>query len=494
MQPALTQRRIVPESPTRTVRNSIAATADAAVTSARRNKRLGYLMLVAMLASCAAASGQVAAPPPTSDTPVRIDLASVVQLVRDRNLQVKAGQEGVHAARERVGQATALRLGRIGVDSAYLRLNDPIAISAPPVELPILGGLSVSIPKLILAPQDQVRVRMEAGLPLFTGGKITNAVAQARAGEKAAHEAGEDIEAASIFEAERLYLGVLLGRDVLRLNESALQSYKRHLEEARIAYRLGVVANYDVIRAEAAVAEQEKRLTEARNTVDVTEAALRTILDLSDDTRLDIEGNLFLPPEPPPLTEAQSTAVESHPGLAALRHKVEALDRARRMETSGYLPQVTAVAAKETVTHKLAHTDPTWVAGVRATWSLFEGGSRRARISEKAAETARARIELRHAESQVRLAVRKSLLDYESQKSALDSARKTEELARESLRLAEKRFSVGTGASLEVLDANLTLTAAETGISNALYRMTLACLELHRHTGDIAEIALRIQK
>ncbi len=55
-------------------------------------------------------------------------------------------------------------------------------------------------------------------------------------------------------------------------------------------------------------------------------------------------------------------------------------------------------------------------------------------------------------------------------------------------------FAVGTGTGLEVLDANLTLTAAETGVQNSLCQMIVAYLEVHRHIGDISEVALRIQK
>jgi outer membrane protein TolC len=316
----------------------------------------------------------------------------------------------------------------------------------------------------------------------------------ARAGERASRSLSGDTEAEAILQAERFYLAVLLGREVVRLNERALDVYKQHLADARTAHRLGVAANYDVIRAETAVAEQEKRLTEARNRLEIAQAALRTALDLPEDAAVEISGALFEPPELPPLPEAQAAALKGHPGLEALRQKVEALARAERMEKADYLPQVAAVAGKETVTTKLAQTDPTWFAGVRASWSLFEGGARRARVAEKASETAQARLELRHAEEQVRLAVRNSLLDYESQRSALASARKATELARESLRLATKRFNVGTGTSLEVLDANLALTAAETGVQNSLFQMIVAYLEFHRHAGDISEVALRLGK
>ena len=446
-----------------------------------------------VLSVCAPIFAQPAGGPP-QNPPVPVNMAEIVTLVRNRNLLVKASQEGIRTAEARVAQAEALRLGKISVDGSYLRLNDQIAISSPPVHVPLFGGMTLAVPPVVIAPTDLLHVRLEAGLPIFTGGKISNAIGMARAGERASRSLSGDTEAEAILQAEHFYLAVLLGREVVRLNERALDVYKQHLADARTAHRLGVAANYDVIRAETAVAEQEKRLTEARNRLEIAQAALRTALDLPEDAAVEISGALFEPPELPPLPEAQAAALKGHPGLEALRQKVEALARAERMERADYLPQVAAVAGKETVTTKLAQTDPTWFAGVRASWSLFEGGARRARVAEKASEIAQARLELRHAEEQVRLAVRNSLLDYESQRSALASARKATELARESLRLATKRFNVGTGTSLEVLDANLALTAAETGVQNSLFQMIVAYLEFHRHAGDISEVALRLGK
>jgi outer membrane protein TolC len=452
------------------------------------------LRWLAVLAACTPLLAQPSGGAPAQASPLPIDMARVVELVRSRNLQLKASQQDINTARERVREAAALRWGRVGVDAFYLRLDDQIAITSPPVHVPLFGGLTLAVPPTVVAPLDLLHVRLEAGLPLYTGGKISNAIAQARAGEKAAETLSGDTEDAIIVRAERLYLGVLLGRDVVRLNEHALDSYKQHLANARTAHRLGTAANYDVIRAETAVAEQEKRLTEAQNRLQITEAALRTALDLSESAPLAIGGALFEPPAPPALADAQAAALKGHRGLKALRQKIEALEHAERMEKADYLPQIVAVAGKETVTSKLSQTDPNWFAGVRATWSLFEGGARRARVAEKASQAAQARIELRHAEEQVRLAVRSSLLDFESQKSALESARKATELARESLRLATKRFDVGTGTSLEVLDANVALTAAETGLRNSLYQLIVDYLEVHRQTGDISEVAMRIQK
>jgi outer membrane protein len=450
-----------------------------------RNILIGLLLFVSWIALKMPAFAQ--------DKPIVLDLAKTIELARARNLQIKAGKQGVDTAKFAVAQAKALRYGKVEVNAGYLHLDDPIAITSDPVHLPFFGGISLSVPPVILAPGDLAHVRLEAGLPLFTGGKITNAIAAASAGQKAAEAMSNDTEAAVILETSQLYLGALLAKDVLKLNEQALESYLRHLEDARTAYRMGVVANYDVIRAEAAVADQEKRLTEAHNRCELIEAALRTALDLPESERLEIQGMLFEPSLSKSLAEMQTMARQNNPALAALRKKVEALERAVRMEKGDYLPQILAVAGKETITSKLSQTDPNWFAGVQATWTLWDGGARRARVSARASEAEQARIEQRHAEEQILLAIRSALLEVQAQKSALVSAHKAAALARESLSLATQRFTAGAGASLEALDANVALTAAETGERNSLYQMDAAYLRLHRYLGDIGEIAARVQ-
>ena len=163
------------------------------------------------------------------------------------------------------------------------------------------------------------------------------------------------------------------------------------------------------------------------------------------------------------------------------------------MQQGDYLPQITGIAGRELVTSKLAQTDPTWFAGAKVTLQLFDGGERHARLCKTRSRLQSADLEYHNAEDQLRLAVRSAYLDVVSQRSALVSARKTVELARESLRLATKRFEVGTGTSLEVLDANVSLTAALVGVQRALYGIDLAYLTIHRYEGDVAEVAARIQ-
>jgi outer membrane protein TolC len=425
--------------------------------------------------------------------PLGLDMASVAALAKTRSWTSKQAHQDAATAAADARRVASARWGQINFQSQYLRFNDPIHIESPiPSNLvPVLGLKSLSTP---LAPQDNLHADLEAGYPVFTGGKIENAIKATREASRASAEAATDTDNDVILAAERNYLTVLLARQVVDLNTVALQSYSEHLAHAQTSYRLGTAAKYDVIRADAAVAEQEKRLTEAKNQLALAEAALRTSLALEDSTPIEINGQLLEIGDAVDLNASMEAAVQSSPLLKALRDKVAAFRSGVRVQEADYLPQITAISGRELVTSKLSQTDPTWFAGARATLQLWDGGERRARVSQARSQLQSTEFEYRHAEEQVRLAVRSAYLDLQSQRSELVSAQKAADRSGESLRLANERFKVGTGTSLEVLDANVSFTASQIGIQQALYQIDLAYLRIHRFQGDVAEITTRIQK
>jgi len=449
-----------------------------------RKNAAGFLA-IACLALCTAAT--------PAQQPLDLDMASVASVANARSWASKQAHQDAETAAANARRVATARSGQVDFKGQYLRLNDPVQIKSPiPSDLvPVLGLKTLDTP---LAPQDNLHVDLEAGYPVFTGGKIHNAIKEARQAAQATREVASDTDDDVILTAERNYLSTLLARQVVGLNEIALRSYNDHRDHAQTSFRLGTAANYDVIRAEAAVAEQEKRLTEARNQLALAEAALRTSLALEDATAIEIDGRLFEIVDQVDLNAAMDAAVQASPLLKALRDKVAANRSDVRVQEGDYLPQITAISGRELVTSKLAQTDPTWYAGARASLQLFDGGERRARVSQARSQWQSAGFEYHHAEEQVRLAVRSAYLDLQSQRSELVSTQKAAERSAESLRLANKRFEVGTGTSLEVLDANVALTASQIGIQQALYGMDLAYLRIHRYLGDISEVTARIQK
>lgn len=433
-----------------------------------------------------------------SAVPIQLDLSSVSQMAIQRNLNIKAAEQDLNTARHQVLEAKGYKRGKVEAGAEYLHLNNDILIYSPsitlPSELPVIGGLSMTPPPTKVAPQDLVHLTLGAGYPLYTGGKIQYAINQAEYGVAAREALVGDAESSAILDAVGYYLGALLAKQVVDVNQQALDTYKEHLAHAQIAYSKGIVAKYDVIRAETAVKEQEKGLTEVRNRYNLALAALKTSLDLDKNTPIEIKGSMFEPSETLSIDQAFDLAADNNQILKALDAKLRAQEMTGKVEKAGEKPQVTAVAKQELLTNNIAQTDPHWLVGVQANFELFNGGVRKARAEQRKTERDRTAVDRQSAANQIKLAIQKCYLDLDSARSALDLARKSEQLAQESLRLATKRFEVGTGTSLEVLDANVSLSAARVSEYQSLYQLDIAYLTLHRYLNDISTVVQEVQK
>jgi outer membrane protein len=446
-------------------------------------------LLVCFIAALAAgpAYGQtpsLAAPPPATS----LALADVTQLALERNLRICAAWQGAETAAHVVDQVEALGKGKVGIEAEVMHLNAPVSIVAT-FDLPF--GISITLPPMEVAPQDLVHARLQAGYPVYTGQKIQRAMEQATCGAEALKCVARDTEAAVMLEVSEYYLGALLAREALDVQQQALETYRAHLAQAEKVFRAGVVARYDVIRAETAVKEQEKRVTDARNQLDLAVAALRTALEMDPATPLALAGQLRDVTEGLTLAEARKVSASDSAILEALDFKAQAYHAAGRVEEAGKRPQVTAVGQWEMLTGNMAQTDPEWSVGVQATLELYDGGARRAKVAEARSQKTQTLTQREDAEGQIKLAIQSAYLDMDAARAGYGATQKAAELAAESLRLAQRRFEFGVGTSLEVLDATTALAGAQVGQRQTLYQLDKAWLRLHRYLGDMSSACKR---
>ena len=124
-----------------------------------------------------------------------------------------------------------------------------------------------------------------------------------------------------------------------------------------------------------------------------------------------------------------------------------------------------------------------WVAGVSATFTLFDGFARRGKLIQAVARRRQAEAALKDAEETVRVEVAKALLDLRYADELYQSQQKNIELAREALRMLESGFRLGRNTQIEVLDAQSALTAALGRYYHAVHAHSLARLQLRKVLG-----------
>ncbi|HEX2950493.1 MAG TPA: TolC family protein [Armatimonadota bacterium] len=450
-----------------------------------------FVLLLVCCAFSFTATGQEQTQPITQDQPITLDLCNTVTLAMQRNLAIKAARQDITTASKVVDEVKSRRNLHADLDASYLRLNAPITLDSKIIDI---NGVPYTIPGDTVADENVFFANVNATYPLYDAGRVRYGVRSAQSLVTEASNLADDTKLAQMLQTALIYLSAIYSKENIRVNEQSLISYQRHLAEATRSRQEGTATDYDVTRAETAVEEQQKRLTITRNQYALALENLRKALQLPKDTPIDLQGTLFDVPEQPPVAQAEEIAVNADPLLRSYVNRSESKSWMAKSVQAEKKPQLDAVGFVNLLNRSEGFlTNAQWFVGLRLSFDFLDGGYTKARAEEITSERVKINTELQNATSETRLSIRSAYLDMDTARSAIASTQKSVTLARESLRLAERRFAEGVGTSLEVFDANVNLLAAETSLQQSLYQLDSAYLTAHRYIGDLQHVACTAQ-
>ncbi len=116
---------------------------------------------------------------------------------------------------------------------------------------------------------------------------------------------------------------------------------------------------------------------------------------------------------------------------------------------------------------------------------FFEGGLRKAEVSEARARERQAAFYYEIMKKAIEIEVRTGYLDLVTQKGILRFLSDQLLFARENYRAVERQYEFGLTNSLDVMDANTLLVSAERKVASAEYGYRLALLTIKKATGTL---------
>lgn len=431
---------------------------------------------ISIAVGCALLAGPAWPEPATAGAGADISLRQAVQTAIANSHDVSRASRDLAASGAQVRVAKSLRAPKVSLLASQAHLGETLAMTLPSVtlDLPGIGAHTLSLPALELAKQDETRLSAQVTLPLYTSGAIENSVASARFGQQASVKALAAQKNDVALEVVIAYLRAQLAYDVEGVNREALSVVQRHLDDTQKLYASGVVAQYDVLRADKERASQEKRLTDAANQRDLAVLALLNTMSVPLNTQARLTTPLATSAFSADTEATVKQAVASSDAAQALRLKAqaeEALGRALRAQDK---PTV-AVSAMYQVDHQdLTALEPKSVALLTVSWRLFDGGAAKARQEEQRQQAAKSLDEKRKAEDAIAMLVHQACDDLAAGRKSLEAADRTLALAEEGLRLAFRRFETGVGTSVETVDAILGVSQAKVERAGALFQIDSA--------------------
>ena len=183
---------------------------------------------------------------------------------------------------------------------------------------------------------------------------------------------------------------------------------------------------------------------------------------------------------------ALQTARERNPSLKAQRQNILIEVEDILLQKAGYKPTLTANAGYTVENNRLSKdlTDVVngWFFGVQGNWNIFDGGETYGKVKEARARLEEAKINYEDTVQQVDLQVQQAWANLLQAKETITSGQATVEQATEALRLARERLSAGAGVQLDVLNATVQLTQAQTTELQARNSYNAALAEFDRVT------------
>ncbi|MFO7900390.1 MAG: TolC family protein [Planctomycetota bacterium] len=410
---------------------------------------------------------------PALDGPLNLEEAIRVALAQ--NTQIQAVLQEKERARGRVVGAYSEALPRVDLSATYTRLDK-------------VQTVDLGVQTFQIGDEDNYAWQVEITQPLYKGGMMLIAQRAARIFSYLSDERVRGTVEATIFAVATAYYDVKLAERLIHVQEAALESAQKHLEDVNSRRRHGTATEYDVLRARVDVSNIRADLIEQRNRRDRGLTRLLRAMGASQRSHVELITDMRYGPVRPDFTESVKDALANRADIYQAELTADLQAEAVKEAYSRYWPRLDAYAWR-----RWAKPDPhqasriewgdQWQAGLRLSWPLFDGFAREGRIIEQEAELRRTEILLADTEEQAVQEVQNVILELQNARELVQSQRLNLQRADRALALVQAGYREGVNTEVELLDARAALTRARGLYYQALHRHTIARIDLRRARG-----------
>lgn len=314
--------------------------------------------------------------------------------------------------------------------------------------------------------------------PIFSGGRVSAAIAQA--GEGRAGALAEVGGATAMLGAQvaAAYVGVLSAQDMLALSQAQVAQMDTIIAQAQLRFRGGEIPRTELDQAMARHAESRAALARAEGLLARSRAHFASLVGAEADG---LEAEVGAPATPGTLDEAIATASQSSPLLLAAQAAERAAQAGVRYARAERAPSLALTATASTARDQFfpGYRADGVTVGVQGRWTLFSGGLVSGRVDEAGAQLRLAQARLDAARNQVREAVIGAWGDVVTaravQRAATDQAR----AATSALDSVRHEVRVGQKPLLDLLDAEREALAAQNAMIAARGEVTISTYRLN---------------
>lgn len=331
---------------------------------------------------------------------------------------------------------------------------------------------------------------ISAGMPLVNA-QLWESLKVSRQSVELAVEQARSSRLEAVTQVKQAFFGVLLAKEAFEVYKDVYENAMENLTQVQRKYDVQKVSELELTRAKANVASAIPNVYNAESSVMLALWQLKAVMGVDLEMNIDVAGKLedYAQSMFHDIHQNDDVDLDRNSAMRQIAIQADQLASAIKIQKYAYLPTLSLSFSysMNAMTNDFKFSEYRWTPysflGLTLNIPIFSGGKRHADL--KAAQIQAESLELQRSntERQLRIAIRSYLNTMETNMKSYASSQEAVELARKAYDVSQKSYNVGKSTLTDLHDAELVLTQARLGSSQAIYNFVNAKASLEQVLG-----------
>ncbi len=412
-------------------------------------------------------------------------LEELIAAALKKNPTAQAAALRVDAARAMIKQARSAYYPRVSVSGSYAKSDNPTQAFMMTLNQRQLDMQDPNFDPNDPDDTDNYRLSVGVKYRIFDGGLRRKQIDMAKLGRNAADYRLWSTQNELIHQVTQGYYSVLQAQDFVEVQKESVKSLRENLRIAIERFKAGSAVKTDVLNLEVKLAQAREDLILAENGTQLAIAALNTAIgdDLVTTQGLSAPNKKNIVQTHP---VQDYDAVENRPELRAIHNVALMREQEYRKAIREYSPVINAFGSYDWDSDQFSDFQDSYTAGVIAEWEVFSGFQKPSAVAHAKAGWQAAQHDEKDTRNKLKLDLRQAYIQSSEARQRLSVVSKSVKSAEEALRITTVRYKEGAADIVELLTAQVSLTATHTRNVAAYYDYLIAISNVQRARGDLA--------
>ncbi|NTV45103.1 MAG: TolC family protein [Chlorobiales bacterium] len=404
-----------------------------------------------------------------------LSLQGAIHLAVRQNPQAKQAKENLSAAKARVTQNRSSFFPSVTASATYTRL-DPV---------PEIGLGTTSFKT---APNNNYNFQVGAQMLLFDFGKRSDLVDLTLTQKSSQENNLNMVERDLAYQTVQLFYGILFLQENIKVQDEQITALQQNEDRIRKRVLTGTATEFNVLTAQVRIGAAQNRRTDLVNSMQNTEISLKRLLGLPESAPLKLKGNFAYQPVTFSADDLVQKAVNNRVELKMAQETEMLAQIQRSIASKGDLPTLSAQAAygiKNGYPMDVEELRGNFYGAVELQVPIFTGFKVSGEKQEAEANIYAAEAKTLDMKQLITADVAQAINSIDASKAKLKTAETQVKQAKEAAQQARIRYDNGMVTTLDLLDAEVSLSEAELTQIQAHYNYVISVYLLKRATGEV---------